>query len=167
MHYFLSNRKVFWGHDYSAPAIGFLTRGSNPSLKARGWFVRVTVANTDTGDALLSMAEDGAFPASSIGFQSLEHRAPTAEEVAVYGMHRSIVPRWHWLELSLTHMPMNVACQSVAAGESMKAVDEGWVSLLDQKLTHGVIKRKSAEALGLPLKRVLAVTPPRRVVVCS
>lgn len=167
MRYFLSNRKVFWAHNYGELAVGSLSAGTLPSLKARGWFCRVKIANTDTGDALCAMAEDGAFPASSIGFQSLEARSPTQEEITAYGPHRSIVTRWHWLELSLTHMPMNVACQSVD-GIPAKAADEGWVSLLDQKLTRGVIKRKSAQVLGLAIRRVVAVSPPgpRRIVVC-
>lgn len=159
MHYFMANRKFLLNHDYSGMAVGAL-RG-DPTLKSGGWYCKCVVGKTDDGDAIVALAEDGIYPAASIGFLAMSYGPPTDADMKAYGPHSSIVKAWHWLETSLTYMPMNVACQAQdQARERSFHKEEVWEAM-SKAVGAGRIKQKSAERLGLPAKKLWAV--PRRI----
>jgi hypothetical protein len=68
------------------------------------------------------------------------------------------------METSVTAAPCNVSCQSVNSTPS----NEGKLAVLDELVTKGRIQLKSAVALGLPSRKVSAVSlafPKKRIVV--
>jgi hypothetical protein len=115
--YLEKNRKVFFEHRYNYPedCIGAIRRGY-PKLVDGEWMVRIGVSRCEAGDRLLRDAADFGIGVS-IGFDALDYGPPTDDEIKRYGggvPFRSIVRKWEWIELSVTAMPCNVECQSIA-----------------------------------------------------
>jgi len=171
MEYVTTNRQVFWGHDYESRAVALmqgapvLRRLSLSQGGGEGWQARCVLYRTDEGNALAKICEDGGVPGASVGFIAMEYGSPDPTERKAYGPHDSIVRRWHMLEYSLTHMPMNVSCQAVpedgALMERAAAADTEWSERLSGYVRRGVIKQKAALGLGLPARRAFPTTEPR------
>lgn len=155
--YFFKNGKIFVDHWYDTDrcvaslrkAMAYPSPGDH-----RAWRVRMRVMETELGEDVLTIARESGI-GSSIGFEPVSYGPPTEEESKRYdrgnGPPRSVARKWKWLELSLTCMPCNVACQGGVA-----RVDETRSAVLDELVTKGRIKRASAVAFGLP------TTPKRR-----
>lgn len=123
LQYLDKNRKVFVDHSYDYHSMVGGIRPGYPILDGDKWLVRFGVSRSELGDRILADAQDFGVGVS-IGFDALEAGPPTQDEVKKYGRgksFRSVVRKWHWIELSVTAMPCNVECQSVAV-ESKKRV---------------------------------------------
>lgn len=149
--YFFQNRSIFVDHQYDVTrCVGKLRKAiAYPSASNhRAWKVRVSVANTEIGDDVLEIARVGGI-GSSIGFKPIDMGPPTEAESVKYAkgdaVPGSIVRTWKWLELSITAMPCNVACQGGGV-----ALDDSKAGLLDELVTKGAIRRATAAAFGLP-----------------
>lgn len=161
--YFFKNGKIFADHWYDLDkCVGSLRKAiAVPNTQDhRAWKVRIRVASTPLGDDVLTMAREAGI-GSSIGFEPTDFGSPTEEEEKAYGrdgvVPKSVVREWKWLELSLTCMPCNVACQG-----GVMSVDETRIAAMDDLVTKGRIKRESAAMFGL----ADAAPPPRgRVIV--
>jgi len=151
MDYFLRNRKLFWGHNYEGLSIGQLSR--DPSLKRKGWFLRMRISKTGFGHDLVAMMSDGMYPGASIGFVPLESHTPTPTEVKAFGDHDLIHTAWQWLETSLTHMPCNPACQAVSEVVATETA-------LARAAADGKIAWKSAIRMGLEGRKVWPTRGP-------
>lgn len=163
------NGQAFADHQYDLAS----NVGSIRSTKMEGgrWIQRVFVydkpGHKELGDDILHVANNGGIGAS-IGFIADEVREPDDREMDRYKRLgkavRSIVSSWRWLETSFTAMPCNVSCQSIRS-----AVIEARIADLDDMVTKGQIRRKSAVLLGLPespVRTMHPVSPPtRRIVV--
>lgn len=115
MTYLGRNAKVFVDHRYDINSMVGGIRNGYPKLVDGAWHVKFGVRRSDLGDQILRDAEDFGLGVS-IGFDALEAGPPTEDELKAYGKgreFRSIVRKWHWIELSVTAMPCNVDCQSV------------------------------------------------------
>jgi len=116
LDYFKTNGCIFIDHKYSwSDWVGGL-RSNYPILKPAGWMVRFAARRSPDGEQLLKDVEDFGVGVS-IGFDALDVGPPTDEEIEKYGKgnaFRSIVRKWRWVELSVTAMPCNVECRSVA-----------------------------------------------------
>lgn len=145
--YFATNGSLFYNHDYSLPI------GSMKSFKlinwngGKAWRVAGYISKTPFANDVFTMMDEGVIRGTSIGFLATDSRRPTEDEVEKYGPHRSIVPAWKWLELSITAFPCNASAlvQSV-----QKSVDDSVLGGLDDALRKNKISRKSARLMGLP-----------------
>lgn len=145
--YFFKNGQIFANHDYGVAVASLRKAFAIPSAADhKAWKVRMRVYSTQLGSDLLTIAREGGI-GSSIGFEPTEYGPPTEVEAKQYGGARTIHRRWKWLELSLTSMPCNVACQG-----GMVGVDETRAADLDRMVTKGLIQRDSAVAFGLPVR---------------
>lgn len=155
LSYFQKNKTIFYNHDYAQP-IGTMrhTRLINKGGE-KVWVVGGAMSRTEFANDVLTMMDEGVIRGTSIGFRAKESRRPTEDETAKYGKHRSIVPEWDWLELSITGMPCNASAmiQSVTKSASSKTLLDG----LDDALRKNKISRKSARLMGLPDKRRVIV----------
>ncbi len=114
--YFDKNKKVFVDHSYDAMSTVGLLRNLKrwKGGAADGWLARIHIIESPTNplvDHILALARVGI--GTSIGFEALDYGRPTADEQKKYPGAKSIVRTWHWIELSFTCFPANVACQSL------------------------------------------------------
>lgn len=141
LSYFQANRSVFVDHQYGVGDLAGKMRnvarvlGDDGEIKA--W--KVSIAMTGPlGPPMTEVAREVGVGAS-IGFQAIEYGPPSRDEIERYardGQSPSIIVRkWKWLELSLTHFPANVSCQTQLVepgpdlrGRAREAVREGRVS---------------------------------------
>lgn len=152
MEYFLANGNIMWNHDYQGMAVAKLRNA--PVLKRAGWYIRVRMMKHALAEDLHRMMAEGyAYPGASVGFRVLERRRPTVDEVRAYGEHQSIIPVWHWLETSLTFMPVNGECQV--------ALDEPTEDAIALSLSKKTISVQTARRLGLPARRLWPAGPTR------
>jgi hypothetical protein len=144
--YFFANGNVFVDHQTDFDYFVGKRRRASPYPNNRdfkAWQIDVWVRPTELGNDVLTMAQAGAVGVS-IGFIPTDWGRPDAGEVKSYGTQlESIVRRWKWLELSFTAFPCNVACQSQGMVR-----DESKAAAIEELLTKGAIKMKSAEAVG-------------------
>jgi len=155
--YFKQNQTLFYNHDYSAP-IGKMI--NVPKLVNhdghKAWTVQGFISRTPFANDVFTMMSEGVIRGTSIGFIAKENRAPNDDEVSTYGPHRSIVPSWSWLELSVTGFPCNASAMIQSVGKAR--VDDAVIGGLDDALRKGKISRKSARMMGLPdRKRAVVV----------
>lgn len=159
--YFTENRSVFLDHCYYWQNFVGKMRGLAPFPSPRNhkqWRVNVAIlklASNPVCDDILVVAEEWGLGAS-IGFEGLEGGPPTEDDFAAYPRKGQlslewVTRKWLWLELSITAMPCNVACNT--AGER----SEKTIAYLDDAVVKGRIKRASAVVLGLP------TTPKRKL----
>lgn len=160
--YFFANRKIFLDHDYTFDKCVGVLRAAAPRPSAkdhRAWMCHLHIydlSRSPYGNDILTIAEEGGI-GTSIGFVAKDYGNLSKEEQAAYTKGgkspSSIVRSWKWLELSVTAMPCNVACQSVAGAKA----DDSKMGILDNLLTKGRIKRETATALGMPTTRGVVI----------
>lgn len=155
--YFGENKQIFTDHCTGLDDWIGQARAISPLMgdggRQRGWTVRYQVRNTQTGNDLLVAVSEGMMPGHSIGFEALDHGPPTEEEVKRFSKGGispgAVVRAWTWLELSVTAMPCNVACQGSLPSSLDDERSQRSFGLLDNLVTKGRIKRESAYAFGL------------------
>jgi len=155
--YFQANKTLFYNHDYTQP-IG--TMVNKPKMirhdGSKAWTVSGYISKTPFASDVFTMMSEGVIRGTSIGFLATESRRPTDEETKTYGPHRSIVPSWKWLELSITGFPCNASAMIQSVHKA--SPDDRVLGGLDNALRKGKISRKSARMMGLPdRRRVLVV----------
>lgn len=147
--YFFTNRKMFVDHDTSTDKCVAVMRSCRPFPSAtdhRQWRVRCRVyrgRGNQLADDIWNMATSDGIGVS-IGFIPLDYGPVLPHEAKRYPGADSIVRRWHWLELSFTAFPCNVACQSAEVVSSMARSAE-----LAEMVGKGRIHPATAAALGL------------------
>lgn len=162
--YFFKNGSVFVDHRYDADAYVGKLRSYTPwpsKEKHRAWKVGIRhrpMGESALSDDLLKVARRGDI-GTSIGFEVVEASPPDEDEQKRYGKGVNRVIRlWKWLELSYTFMPCNVEAQAIASG----AFVEQRNAELDAMVSKGLIRRESAYALGLPVRKALAAAPSEK-----
>jgi hypothetical protein len=160
--YFFRNKNIFLDHDTRYDSLVGRLRTPMPWPNNRtfsAWKVGVFVLDTPLGNDVLTLAREGALGVS-IGFIPLDWGRPNAEEVRRYTRDgeapESIVRTWKWLELSFTPFPCNVSCQAVGKAQR----DESRRDRIDRLLTKGLIRRETADLLGVGTR----TKTPRKIV---
>lgn len=148
--YFNVNGKVFIDHDTTWPYMVGYKRGISPFLALNGtagWKIRVELRRTPLGEEVLTVAQEAGV-GCSVGFIKEEWGAPTPEEIRRYTRNgrspRSIVRKWHLMELSFTAQPCNPACQSIK-GPAVAALRAS----VDRLLAEGKVSKATVAAFGL------------------
>ena len=162
---FFKLRNIFIDHCYDfAHCVGKL-RSAKPRMKGGvqdGWTCRLHIAdlpNSPFPNDILALAEAGGI-ATSIGFEAVNFGVPTDVEAKQYGNPDSIVRKWNWLELSVTMFPCCLSAQQVglpipSTAKTATAPDPARYEYLERMVKAGTIHRSTAEALGLPLDKVV------------
>lgn len=158
--YFFANKKMFVDHDTSTEKCVAVMRSCRPfpsPSNHRQWRVRCRVfrnQGNQLADDIWKMAiTDGI--GVSIGFIPKDYGSVTDTESKTYPGAQSIIRSWHWLELSFTAFPCNVACQSADVVTSMDRSAE-----LTELVCKGRISPATAQALGIaypPRKRRIVI----------
>lgn len=150
------SRSVFYCHDYYSQ----LPVGKHRSAKMEvdRWieWIAMSVATQFARDVTALILE-GVINGVSVGFRVLESRAPTKEEVDLWGEASATVTRWQWLETSIAPMPADAKAwiQGIERGEHGLTADT--IRAMESMVTRGKISRESAEYIGLPARRYFAV----------
>jgi hypothetical protein len=159
--YFDANgKRLFLDHRYDAGSVVGAVRYMRPYPDARaprGLEFRARILSTPLGEEVLTIGKEIGWGAS-IGFQVLEASAPTDLERKSYPNAERIIRKWKLLELSLTALPANVACQA-----SVASIDNAKAGAVAELVTKGRIKASTARALGVDFARRTIVV--RRAVV--
>lgn len=87
---------------------------------------------------------------ASIGFDASEITDYKNGDPMAWKSASSVIRKWRLLEVSLTCLPCNVACQS----EGMSSPDDSKMAMLDALVTKGRVSRETAKAFGLDSKNV-------------
>lgn len=146
--------KFYADHRYDVASVCGVVRENSLRLfpdatSPRGWKMSVGVMKNPVGDAVVAIARETGMIGASIGFRPVEYVVPTAE--AGPSAPERIISKWLWLETSFTAFPCNANCQGrIIDGES-KMADE-----LDRLVTKGLVTRRAAEILGMPVERKTA-----------
>jgi hypothetical protein len=158
------NRANFVDHKYDVSHhVGTLRHiRPYPSQKSpRGWVNRSTLfkgLRNPLADDLLTMIRQGGIGVS-IGFESVDGSPPRATDPEPYQKARFIHRRWRGIEVSYTAMPCNVSARTV----DQVSVDDSKLAMLDELVTKNRITLASAVAFGMPHRKVVAVTTPRKL----
>ena len=166
--YFERNKQIFADHQYDlGNVVGTLRnlyRYPNET-DHKAWRVVMHLHDNALGKAAQTIVEKTGQIGVSIGFVAKKFGPPDDEERKAYRSKdgtspRSIVREWDWFELSVTALPCNVACQSLAVtqGKSADMLNE-----VERLVTKGQIDRESAYLLGMPIepkRKVFAVSEP-------
>jgi hypothetical protein len=173
--YFQRNKQIFADHVYDlGNVVGVLRHlykyPSDTDHKA--WRVKMHLHDNPLGNAAMRIVEETGQIGVSIGFVAKDYGAPTEDERKRFksadgSTPHSVVREWDWFELSVTALPCNVACQSMAMTEGKSA---DMLDAVDRLVTKGLIDRESASLLGMPItprRKMHAVSSPapRRSVV--
>lgn len=158
--YFAENKSIFLDHRYYFEHLVGKARKCIPQRSGgrAAWRVEVAILSlrgSPICDDILTVASEWGLGAS-IGFEALEGGAPTPDEIKAYRPNGPftlewVTRKWLWLELSITAMPCNVACNTAAERT------EKTIVYLDDAVCKGRIRRAAAVALGLP------TTPKRKL----
>ena len=152
--YFEANKSIFVDHRYDVASWIGTMRKTMPYPAAgdgqRGWKVRMRLRDTALGRDLYRATQEGYGPGASIGFVPTDYGPPTEDERARYGDASAIVRKWRWLELSLTAMPCNVACQMIGVADDAETIAADRAERLQRAVSTGTIQPESAYLLGLP-----------------
>jgi hypothetical protein len=155
LDYILANRKVFVDHEYTVDRvvgkIRNIRRVVGDNDRTIAWKVDMGTHGA-LGSEVVEAAQAIGIGAS-IGFQALEFGPPTKEEIERFAkdgrVPDTVVRRWRWLELSLTHFPCNVSCQS----DSTSPVhDLG--SRAHEAIDHGILRPDTARKLRVGVTRI-------------
>lgn len=142
-------KKLFVDHQYGCETDIGMIRWVKKLANGRGWKYRARIyeglTNPLADDTLKKITQSGHYGVS-IGFDALDYGPPTALEQKKYPMARSIVRKWRWIELSVTPTPCNSYSYAVAAGMLTGAKR---LELIESLVTKGMMKKDSAEAIGL------------------
>lgn len=157
LSYIRQNRKVFADHRYEVESIVGQLRSLSPwpTKKAqRGWLARVRLATNPIGEAVKLIVEETGSIGASIGFEATDFGPPTDDEKKLYSRGgrepKSVVRSYKMLELSLTAIPCNVACQTMGFALGDESKSERIVSMVKS----GRIDRRAASMLGVPVQSV-------------
>lgn len=160
--YFRTYKAVYWNHDYGALPVATL-RSATLDRGKRAWMVRCSMASHPFAQDVLTTIRDGAINGGSIGFVRRDFGRPTDDEIDEYGPTEMVTRKGDLLEWSITPMPCNPDAEIV--GRSLPDLPSEKARALESLVRKGLIHRKSAEAMGLVLKRPVVEIEKTRVVV--
>jgi phage head maturation protease len=158
--YFERFAAVYWCHDSYRPPVGGLRRlerRSNPDRWAMAW----TWAKDEFAQAIKVSVQDGIIRGTSIGFVADDRGTPTDWETRSYGMCRSIVRKWTWLETSITPQPCNP--DAVIGMKGMPELEDETIHGIEKLVGKGRISKAMAYKMGVPVPKPML----RKVIVLA
>lgn len=156
--YFDVAKTIYLNHDYTIP----IGRMRWRKLKDGAHLVQFHVSDkTTVARDAFELIDEGIIAGVSIGFEATDRSEPTDEETDLYGPASVVTRAWNWIELSATSMPCNseALVQAVERGDA--SLDDAKATQVDALVKKGMVSRETARIIGLPDRKVFAVSPTR------
>lgn len=152
--YLTVNANLFVDHRYDMEHV--VAKCIRMALDPGGWLCTgqfLKGFETEYTKACIALARAGTL-AMSIGFESIESGAPTADERLAYHGVEYMIRRWKALEVSYTAIPVNVTCRLVATNLEAAAelADKSRKALIEARIKPDIIQH-----FGIKPKRILVL----------
>jgi HK97 family phage prohead protease len=150
---FLSNGIILFNHDPDQPI------GTATALRRSGdgWVAKGRIAeNVQKAEEVWQLLKQGVLKAVSVGFQVVEQRLPSKQDIAKYGKGvRNIISKWNLLEFSIVSVganqealvlgtkDMSITAKDILGKDYVEIEQTEPVDIVDEKAKEEIEKKVS------------------------